>query len=258
MAKRYKKKRLDSSLFHHGLIKIMLAHQLKLQNDDWDSFLTRNGFANPNAAEVDKPVIEETIVYPTTFPSSTQACVTAIHSKPLPDSKVAEQTHEKDTQPNVSVKNANRPVGKSSKGDIDLGFKNKRDGRLISRKLRNKTNPHVNSIKMIEIHESSDSEIDRFLAEEDPLSFQTDPDQSYNFVDNLPPCLKHCEGFPGIKLGNKSTVHVGDVPVHNHGNSQVTVAQPQCEACLFWIDKYYTDIPILQSQIKALMIRSTP
>jgi hypothetical protein len=39
---------------------------------------------------------------------------------------------------------------------------------------------------MIEIHESSDSEIDRFLAEEDPLSFQTDLDQPYNFVDNLP------------------------------------------------------------------------
>jgi hypothetical protein len=27
----------------------------------------------------------------------------------------------------------------------------------------------------------------------------------------------------------------------------------QCEACLFWIDKYYTDIPILQSNIKALI-----
>ena len=30
MEKRYKKQRLDSSLFHHGLIKIMLVHQLKL------------------------------------------------------------------------------------------------------------------------------------------------------------------------------------------------------------------------------------
>jgi hypothetical protein len=133
-----------------------------------------------------------------------------------------------------------------------LGFKNKRVGRLISRNLRNKSNPHVNSIKMIKIHESSDSEIDRFLAEEDPLSFQTDLDQPYNFIDNLSPFMKHSEGFPSIKLGNKYTVHVGDITVHNHGNSRVTVAQPQCEACLFWIDKCYTDIPILQSQIKAL------
>jgi hypothetical protein len=71
-------------------------------------------------------------------------------------------------------------------------------------------------------------------------------------VDNLSPCLKDSEGFPSIKFGNKSTVHIGDVPVHNHGYSQSTVAQSQCETCMLWIDKYYTDIPILQSQIKAL------
>jgi hypothetical protein len=105
---------------------------------------------------------------------------------------------------------------------------------------------------MIEIHESSDSKIDRFLTEEDPLSSQPLLDQPYNFVDNLPPCLKHIEGFPGIKLGNKSTVHVGNTPVHNCDYSQGTVAQSKCEVCLSWIDRYYTDIPILQSQVKAL------
>ena len=77
-------------------------------------------------------------------------------------------------------------------------------------------------------------------------------------MDNLFPCLKHSEGFPGIKLGNKSTVHVGDIPVHNHGNSQVNVAQPQCEAFLFWIEKYYIDVPILQSQIKSLSDQVDP
>jgi len=97
---------------------------------------------------------------------------------------------------------------------------------------------------MIKIHESLDSDIDRFLAEEDPLSYQTDLNQSYNFVDNLPPCLKHSEGFPGIKLSNKSTAHVRDVSVHNQ---EATIVQPQCDSCLFWIDKYYVDIPILQS-----------
>jgi hypothetical protein len=65
-----------------------------------------------------------------------------------------------------------------------MSFKNRRAGRLISRKLRNKSNPHASSIKMIEIHESLDSEIDRFLAEEDPLSSQPLLDQPYNFVDN--------------------------------------------------------------------------
>ena len=97
MAKRYKKYHLDSSLFHHGLIKMMLVHQLKLQNDNWDSFSTRNDFANPNVEEVDKPVIEETLVYPTTPLSPTQAYVTTTHSKPLPNSKVVEQAHDKST-----------------------------------------------------------------------------------------------------------------------------------------------------------------
>ena len=130
MEKRYKRQQLDSSLFHHGLIKILLVHQLKLQNDDWNAFLTQNGFVNSNVVEVDKPMIEETIV-----PSSTQACVTTTFSKPIPNPKVAKKSHEQHIRPNASAKNTNRSVGKPSKGDIDLGFKNKRAGRLISRKL---------------------------------------------------------------------------------------------------------------------------
>jgi hypothetical protein len=125
MEKRYKIQQLDSSLFHHDLIKTMLVHQLKLQNDDWNAFLARNGFINSNAVEVDKPMIEETIV-----PSSTQTCLTTTLSKPISDPKDVEQSH-----PNAYVKNTNRPVGKQSKGVIDLGFKNKSAGRLISRKL---------------------------------------------------------------------------------------------------------------------------
>jgi hypothetical protein len=38
MSKRYKKKNLDSSLFHHGLIKLLLVHHLKTLGDDWDGF----------------------------------------------------------------------------------------------------------------------------------------------------------------------------------------------------------------------------
>jgi hypothetical protein len=90
MAKRYKRQRLNSSPFHHGMIKILLVHQLNLQNDDWNSFLTRNGFANYNTVEVDKPMIEETIVPTRVVLSSTEACVTATLSKPIPDQNVAE------------------------------------------------------------------------------------------------------------------------------------------------------------------------
>jgi hypothetical protein len=40
MGKRFRKQRSDSSLFHHGIIKIILVHQLQLQNDCWDAFIS--------------------------------------------------------------------------------------------------------------------------------------------------------------------------------------------------------------------------
>ena len=88
MGKRYTKQRSNSSLFHHSLIKILLMHQLELQNDSWDSFITRNGYGNPNMEEVDKIVVEETLVYPTTPLSPTQTCVSPPYNKPLINSKV--------------------------------------------------------------------------------------------------------------------------------------------------------------------------
>jgi hypothetical protein len=108
------------------------------------------------------------------------------------------------------------------------------------------------SISMIEVNESSDSEIDKFLAEEDPLSFGPHPDRPYNFVDNLPPCLKDNPEFPGVKLCNESTIRMEGSPVHNLVCSNATATQSKCEVCLSWIDRYYTDIPILQSRVKAL------
>jgi hypothetical protein len=85
----------------------------------------------------------------------------------------------------------------------------------------------------IEIHESSDLEIDRFLTEEDPPSFQAEPHQAYNFVDNLPPCLKHCLGFPSIIFDNKSKGNSEDSLTHNHGYYQAAVTGLQCETCMF-------------------------
>jgi hypothetical protein len=62
MSKRYKKKSLDSSLFHHGLIKMLLIHHLKTLGDDWDGFLARNSFVTDIPTEthmLDKPMIEK-------------------------------------------------------------------------------------------------------------------------------------------------------------------------------------------------------
>ena len=39
MGKWFRRKKSDSSLFHHGLIKIIIVHQLQLHNDSWDAFV---------------------------------------------------------------------------------------------------------------------------------------------------------------------------------------------------------------------------
>jgi hypothetical protein len=65
MSKRYKKQSLDSSLFHHGLIKILLVYRLKTLGDDWDRFLARNGFVTTIPTEnpmLDKHLIEEHLI----------------------------------------------------------------------------------------------------------------------------------------------------------------------------------------------------
>jgi hypothetical protein len=73
----------------------------------------------------------------------------------------------------------------SKKNHTVLGFQIKRDGRIISRKLRNKVKPHLSSIGSIEVNEVSDSEIEEFLTLEDPDCHKYDPSQPYDFVNNL-------------------------------------------------------------------------
>jgi hypothetical protein len=64
MSKRFKHEKADSSLFHHGLIKLIIIHHLNLSGDNWQAFLSRNGFANPESAQIDKVVVTETLVGP--------------------------------------------------------------------------------------------------------------------------------------------------------------------------------------------------
>jgi hypothetical protein len=48
MAKRYKHSQADNSLFHVGLIKMVLVYKLGLHHDSWHDFLSRNGFGGSN------------------------------------------------------------------------------------------------------------------------------------------------------------------------------------------------------------------
>jgi hypothetical protein len=143
MAKRYKRQCLNSSLFHHGLIRMLLVHHLKLQGDDWDTFLSRNGFVTSSPVEVDKPMLEETPIpsIDRTVSSSKEPCDRAVLDEPMSEQQDADprviefHEHEQYVFPNTFAKTVNRPSRKLSKNDSDIGFKNKRAGRLISRSL---------------------------------------------------------------------------------------------------------------------------
>jgi hypothetical protein len=64
MSKRFKLKKVDSILFHHNLVRLIVIHHLNLHGDNWQAFLSRNGFDNPECIQIDKVVVSETMVEP--------------------------------------------------------------------------------------------------------------------------------------------------------------------------------------------------
>ena len=102
----------------------------------------------------------------------------------------------KDSSLNIYVKSVVKKLCKGRKQQcMDLSFKNKNVGHLISRKLRNRKDNHLRSIDLIEINEGLDREIEDFLIWEDPKNQCSRKDvithfEPYDFVTNLPLCLK--------------------------------------------------------------------
>jgi hypothetical protein len=97
------------------------------------------------------------------------------------------------------------------------------------------------------LSEDSDSEIEWFLTEEYPYSHDLCSVKPYDYVSNLLPCLRDDPNFHGIKLDSGTAGKLRD-------SSPVTTRpdQPQCNECNSWLDRYYTDVPLLQSRIKSL------
>jgi hypothetical protein len=265
MSKRYKRQNLDSSLFHHGLIKLLLVHHLKTLGQDWDGFIARNGFVAINLIEtpvVDKPMIEKPLGFSSVKPDFLYENP---REKALPDQSLCEQQdvssrviktleHEQIACPNPTVKTNNKHPRKQPKKNQEIRFRNKRPGRVISRSLRNRSKAHVSSIDLIEIHDDSDSKIERFLAQEDLNC--SEPDQPFNYVNNLPLSLKDNKEFTSIKIGQRPTVGSSDVLPHNYTLRQSISPAAHCEVCLHWIGQYYTDIHILQARIKSLVAQN--
>jgi hypothetical protein len=64
---------------------MLLVHHLKLQGDDWDTFLSQNGFDTSSLIEVDKPMLEETPIpsIDRTISSSKEPCDRAALDDPM-------------------------------------------------------------------------------------------------------------------------------------------------------------------------------
>jgi hypothetical protein len=241
MGKRFKRQKSDSSLFHHGLIKIIIVYHLQLNNDCWDDFLLRNGFGNSELGQVDKPVITENLVKPTISPPSLMPCdpVSNLEPSTYPDST------QPDSYPKSCVKTVKKPTGRKLKGNVDVNYKSKKVACWVSRCARNKPKPGPHTENTIDISEVSDSEIERFLAEEYPYSYGLSLDRPYDYVTNLPPCLKDNPDFPRIKLCDEPTCQMDDSPVVNNISTNTQSLQPHCNECRSWIDRYYKDVPLL-------------
>jgi hypothetical protein len=234
MAKKYKHSQADTSLFHLGLIKMIVVYELGLCRDCWDDFLSRNGFEESNPPQVNKPMITETQPIPP-VPYS------VFLPKPLPipptNFLMAVTKHVEFDKP--ATKNPKAKTGANSKG--------KKNARLISRMARNKPKPPAKS-EPIMVSKDSNSEVERFLVDEYPYSEGLCDKPPHDFVKNLPPCLRDDPNFPGIKLPQR-TLGESSKP------STVQPVVPPCDQCGLWLERYYLDVPMLQSRIHDLEIQ---
>jgi hypothetical protein len=233
MFKKYKRNQADSNLFHYGLVKMIVVCHLGLHGDCWNDFLAHNDFEDSNPPQVDKPmVIEDKTIPPVPY--------SILLPKPLPDSPIdLPHSVTKDVE---TVK----PMGKKPKAKPTANAKGKKNARLISRMARNKPKPPVNPDPIV-LSEDSDSKVECFLASEYPYSEGLCAKPSYDFVSNLPPCLQNDPNYPGIKFPCEAPDHSSKP---SPALPQPTV--PPCDQCSSWLERYYLDVPMLQSRIHYL------
>jgi hypothetical protein len=230
MAKRYKRSHADTSLFHVGLIKMIFVYELGLRQDSWRDFLSRNGFEGSHPPQVDKPMIAEN--KPTPVPYD------VLLPKPKPDSSLNSPLAMTE-QTEVAKATTRKTRAKSG-----ANTRCKKNARLISRMARNKPKPPV-QLEPIAVSEDSDSEVERFLAEEYPYSKGLCDKTPYDFVKNSPPYLRDDHEFPGIEPPRETLGESSEPP-------PVQAVTPPCDQCGLWLERYYLDVPTLQSKIHDL------
>jgi hypothetical protein len=236
MAKRFKCEKDDSILFHHSLIRLIVVHHLNLHGDNWQAFLSRNGFAGLESVKIDKAMVSETMVEP---PMPFHVLLPPAKPLVFPNIDLPDIITDK-------VEAVKKPVSKKVKGNPTVDSKGKKNARLISRLAQNKPKPNVDQ-KPIVMSEELDSDIEHFLAEEYPYSHGLCSEQPYDYVSNLPPCLKNNPKYPGINLHNET---LNDL--NKPSNVMSKPEQSSCIQCNVCLECYYTNVPLLQSKIKSL------
>jgi hypothetical protein len=139
-----------------------------------------------------------------------------------------------------------KPMGKKPKANLIANAKGKKNSHLISWMARNKPKPPVEPNPIV-LSEDFDLEVEHFLASEYPYSQGLCVEPSYDFVSNLPPCLKDDPNYPGIKLPCETPGHLSKP---SPALSKSTV--PPCDQCSSWLKRHYIDVSILQSRIQSL------
>jgi hypothetical protein len=176
---------------------------------------------NQTLHPIDKPVVSESKSIPIPY--------SVLLTKPKPDSIV--------NSPLAVTKGAKTLT---TEDRAKTTARNKRNARMISRMERNKPKPPAKT-ELVMISEDSDSSIERFLAEEGFCDEETPCD----FIDNLPLCLKGNPDYPGIKPPFVTRGESSKPP----SAQKVTTPYDQCGQ---WLERYYLDIPKLQSKIQDL------
>ena len=133
---------------------MIVVYELGLHRDCWNDFVSHNGFEESNPPQVDKPMVSERKPIPP-VPYS------IFLPKPLPDSPT--------NLPMAMTKQVeiSKPTAKKPKAKPNANSKGKKNAQLISHMARNKPRTPANPDPIM-VSEDSDSEIERFLANEYP------------------------------------------------------------------------------------------
>jgi hypothetical protein len=126
-----------------------------LTRDSWHDFLSRNGFRESNPPQVDKPMVTERkptpVPYNVLLPRPKPESPTSLPKAMPKQTEVAKATTQK------------------TRAKTGVNTRGKKNARLISRMARNKSKLPVKTEPIV-VSEDSDSDIERFLAEEYPYS----------------------------------------------------------------------------------------